>query len=135
MFVAGNDDIIACYVDISGAGGSTQEENGVESQLKLGAGADEGTSHWLHLGGWGEGEEEGEGAGLVCMYVHCPIYIPYSRYYSQGSIFAGGGALCIARVIRGFKICGLYSPAVFRERILFPPLCFAGLFFADETQL
>ena len=49
MFVAGNDDIIASYVDISGAGGSTQEENGVESQLKLGAGADEGTSHWLHL--------------------------------------------------------------------------------------
>ena len=50
----------------------------------------------------------------------CIIYIPYSGYYSQGSIFAGGGALCIARVIRGFKIRGPYSPV--------------GLFFAGETQ-
>ena len=45
--------------------------------------------------------------------------IPYSGYYSRVLIFAEGGALCIARVIRGFKICGPYSPAVFREQTLF----------------
>ena len=55
----------------------------------------------------------------VWMYQYV-MYIPYSGYYSRGSIFAGGGALCIARVIRGFKICGPYSPAVFSERTLFP---------------
>ena len=43
------------------------------------------------------------------------VDIPYSGYYSRGSIFAGGGTLSIARVIRGFKIRGPNSPpAMFR---------------------
>ena len=62
---------------------------------------------------------------MVCIY----------RYYSRGSIFAGGGALCIARVICGFKIRGPYSPAVFRERTLFPCYVRPGFFFRGRKNV
>ena len=49
MFVASHYHIIVRYVDITGGGRSTEEADGVQGNLKLWTGANEGTAHWLYL--------------------------------------------------------------------------------------